>query len=512
MKNINIQGPARLLVVGLAVCTGCTDSLEGLIGTDRHDRPPQLGGVLAVEGAALLDPGFGAAGFVHTAHLRAESLCFDRFGALLVGGRNDVGKAALLTRLRTDGTQDSSFGSNGRVRIEDALPGGPAGPPGGLPSVRALLVDGLDRVLVASAAIHQGEGTATRARALIMRLSPEGAPDQNFGIGGRVELEPSEALLSTIAIDLVEDGAGGLFVLAHELVPQANPLYEPTPRAFVVRLDPGGALVETFGSGGYAWIPAGEENRATALLCNRLGRPVVAGERRGVRSRMALWRFMPDGAPDPSFGQGGEVLVDGSNESPPLDLRAIDLVEDAQGRLLVAGQRLSDPRLADRWPYVLLDYSDGQPFECSGVLWRFDSEGALDESFGTDGSRRLAMSSGTYRAYSGGDRLDLCAGMVLDAQGRILIAQDSEPAEWHDSTGWATFGPPHAALLRTLQNGALDVQLGGAGGVVLGSSGAPPIWSEGLGRPHAIAIDASGRVALAGARGTDAGIVWCFAK
>src|SRR5688572_25981449 len=79
----------------------------------------------------------------------------------------------------------------------------------------------------------------------------------------------------------------------------------PSAQAAPGDLDPG------FGMGGLLFPDAPAAEGASDLLVEPGGNFVVGGSvRQGNRLRPAVLRFLPNGAPDPSFGSGGTVVFD----------------------------------------------------------------------------------------------------------------------------------------------------------------------------------------------------------
>jgi uncharacterized delta-60 repeat protein len=87
---------------------------------------------------------------------------------------------------------------------------------------------------------------------------------------------------------------------------------------------------------------------------------------------LALARYLPSGLPDPTFGEGGKVVVDAG--SMVESLRALAL--DPEGRIVAAG-RVNGEKRGDL------------------LLARFRPDGSLDGRFGTGGSGMTVTDLGT---------------------------------------------------------------------------------------------------------------------
>ena len=133
----------------------------------------------------------------------------------------------------------------------------------------------------------------------------------------------------------------------------------------LVRYRSDGALDTSFGEGGIVQSAIGTSGSAHAVTVQPDGKIVVAGRARaagGSAMAMAVARYRREGTLDPSFGQGGIVLIDAAGASS-----ANALALQADGRIVLAG-RSDTPQ-------------DGSRL----TLARVDRDGALDPSFGDGG-------------------------------------------------------------------------------------------------------------------------------
>jgi uncharacterized delta-60 repeat protein len=119
-----------------------------------------------------------------------------------------------------------------------------------------------------------------------------------------------------------------------------------------------GSLDPSFGRGGV--VP---QSPSSAIAVQPDGKIVVAA---GSSAGFVLARYLPDGSLDPSFGTGGQVETDvGAGPFGALALQP-------DGKIVVAGGST---------------YGSTNQF----TLARFDSNGSLDTSFGTDGSTNTVI-------------------------------------------------------------------------------------------------------------------------
>src|SRR4051794_26643845 len=194
-----------------------------------------------------------------------------------------------------------------------------------------------------------------------------------------------------------------------------------------------------------------------AVAIDSSGRIVVAGGGADPAA-IAVARYEPDGSLDKSFGTNGKATT----EFPTGEASANAVAIDPAGRIVVAGY-----------------YSSNSGTDVNDIaLARFNADGSLDKSFGTDGQVTTSFSNDVARA------------VAIDSSGRIVVAGgDCSP-------------PSNLCVLsfvvaRYNPDGTLDPSFGDGGerlfsvdgctnGVLTGSSA------------FAVAIDPSGRIVLAG--------------
>ena len=221
-----------------------------------------------------------------------------------------------------------------------------------------------------------------------------------------------------------------------------------------------------FGQGGSVITPMGAERNADSandVVALGDGRIVVAGtvDRDEPPVVIGLARYLPSGELDPSFGDGGRVLTG------PAPIFADALARQPDGKLLVGGAAC-----------------DGST--CDWAVLRYSADGALDPSFGSGGIARIPVPACGQDAPRG-SVLDL----ALQPDGRIVAAG-------HACPGQDTFSD--FAAMRLRDDGSLDPSFGDGGRVILELS---PESADARG----VAIDADGRIVLAGAISLDGATV-----
>ncbi len=232
-------------------------------------------------------------------------------------------------------------------------------------------------------------------------------------------------------------------------------------------------------SAGDPAAPTGVLNAADAV--QRDGRVVLAGSfSRGGRDYLAVARVEPDGSPDPGFGRDGRasVAVDSSHAS--------SVVIQDDGRILVAGTASSSSGPA------------GVPDLF--VVARFDVNGNLDKTYGTDGVARIRVGATGDHPPTG----LVLAGAALQDDGRLVLAGDIPPGPGQgfvaarlDASGKldTSFAGDGIATVPVTVRGSTDdravgVAIQGDGKVVLGGSARAPLDPIGPGSIQAYIVPA----------------------
>ena len=252
-----LQNDFRIVVVGTAYSNGPTDddfAVARYTATGHLDQSFGNGGIITAD--------FGSPNS-HASLDRATSVALQPDGKVLVGGftRGDH-QAFAVVRYTSDGNLDTSFGAGGKAQI-----------PAAEPQVYAIMLQNSGDIVLAGSTTTLN-GTAPFA---LLRLLPDGTPDELFGTAG---------LVST-AFDGSRSGA----------------------RTVVAQSD--GKLI----SGGA-----------------KFGAPSAQGDAL-PQSGFALARYKADGSLDPTFGSDGRTSTDlGDAGATPLSLAV-----QPDGKILVAG-------------------------------------------------------------------------------------------------------------------------------------------------------------------------------
>ena len=202
-----------------------------------------------------------------------------------------------------------------------------------------------------------------------------------------------------------------------------------------------------------------QDDRGEDIVLDASGRILVAGESwNGFNFDMVIWRFESDGTPDVSFGTGGIVIDDGA-AGGFLDDYGYGIALDSNGKILVTGE--SDN---------LNDFDM--------VLWRYNPNGTLDTSFNLQGwVVHDGAAGGTFMDDAG-------VRVAVDATDRILVTGESR----------AIFGDFDMIIWAYNPDGSPDL-LFGTNGIVAHDNAAGG-GDDDFGMD--IALDPAGRIVVTG--------------
>lgn len=375
-----------------------------------------------------LDTGFGTDGFV-TLDLVNEDM-FNKValqddGKIVLAGTTNgqVNIDAVLVRLNTDGSYDTSFGGGDGIVTYDSgaadsiadvnvLPNGKIVMLGDVSSDLVLLqfdangsfdntFGGGDGILTtdvaggsdrAASMVIQNDGKWVVAAydlsdISVLRYNPDGSLDTSFGGGNGIVSTPV-GVSSTAAKSVVVADDGSIFVAGRTDTGGAGNDY------VLVKYDTNGDLDTSFGGGdGITILDNGAIEEINSIKLQSDGKVVAAGHSGNGTLRASLVRFNVDGSPDTTFGTGGEVVFTQGSRDQFFDIEITPTDE-----ILVVGESSDDIALA-----------------------RYDTDGNLDPQFNA-----VNTLDGNPTFVEGG------SGVILDADVQIF---DDELSFTNNFTG-----------------------------------------------------------------------------
>jgi uncharacterized delta-60 repeat protein len=286
-------------------------------------------------------------------------------GGHLFGGESDLFE---LARYNPDGSLDSSFDGDGKVRTDF-----------GRNEEAAAIAIQADGKIIAAGGTDAG---ADEFNFALARYNPDGSLDTSFDGDGRVvtDFGASDGATS-VAIQ-----ADGKIIAAGSRVPSG-----PNPSQFALaRYNPDGSLDMGFDGDGRLLTDFGGSSEAHDVAVQADDKIVATGLNiSGATPRnFALARYDTDGGLDPSFDGDGKLITDfGADEA------AHAMAIQADGKIIAAGEAR---------PY----FGDS-----NFTLARYRTDGSLDTSFDGDGKQLTDF---------GGD--DVVLGLTIQPDGRIIAA------------------------------------------------------------------------------------------
>jgi uncharacterized delta-60 repeat protein len=317
-----------------------------------------FGATSALTVDVVLDTDFGTEGIVTTdfgsGSVEANVATLQPDGKVLLAGTSNGDFA--VARYNSNGTLDSFFGTNGKVTTS-------VGPIFDSTYALALQPDGK----ILAGGFSQGTSSADFA---VVRYNSNGTLDTAFGTGGIVTTSVGPDFELVRALALQPDGK----ILAAG-IRYASTNFNSGDFA-VVRYNSDGTLDTAFGTGGIVTTDFfGKTDEISAITLQSDGKILAAGAATRSDSSIsdfAVVRYNINGTLDTGFGTGGKVTtVFGTGSG---FARSVALAAD--GKILLAGGAIFDGRF--RFAVV-----------------RYDSNGTLDTTFGADGTGAVSTKINT---------------------------------------------------------------------------------------------------------------------
>ncbi len=280
------------------------------------------------------------------------------------GNNNDFA----LSRFNPDGTLDNTFGINGNVitTIGDSSNN----------QIESMAVQNDGKIVAAGSSYFDSEH-----HTVAIRFTPNGNLDNSFGTGGISLLPANNSIQYVYSAAIQDDG---------KIIASGSSYLGNGSGFAAVRYNTDGSFDNTFGAEGVLFIPIGNSySFAFSSAIQDDGKIILAGSYRNVdKDNFALIRCNVDGRLDSTFGIGGIVNVPiGSSTN-----RCYSIQLQNDGKIIAAG-------------------SYGDIHDSQIAVVRYNSDGSLDNSFGTDGIVFTPTADSSSVAYS----------VKLQGDGKIVI-------------------------------------------------------------------------------------------
>ena len=271
------------------------------------------------------------------------------------------GYALLLTKVDVDGLPDPAFGNEGLVLID-------------LPTRDEMIThirplpDG--KILIGGNILYEGYSfyAPDSTDIFVGRLLPNGQVDSTFGTNGFIHKRFDPYCRSSILGDLEIDGNGHILITGGSFSPYPGEYGIDCPNHIVIcRSLPDGQPDPSFGENGVVEL-SNTKGRASALLIEEDGKIVITGlTGHSLSWRPAytyLSRLLPNGQLDPFFGAGGQFI------------QAVIMYTDGSEPVDVI-------KVGGKYYVGVLDSPEG--FHIAFGLLRLTGFGAIDTTFGDNG-------------------------------------------------------------------------------------------------------------------------------
>jgi uncharacterized delta-60 repeat protein len=364
--------------------------------------------ILRLNSDGTPDAAFGEAGTVTfnssaNASDAGKALAVQLDGKIIVAGAasNGVDNDALILRLNSDGTLDTTFGVGGVTTFNG----------GGSDAANGLAIRSDGKIVISGQSFNGANNDC-----LVIRLNSDGSPDTTFGTAG-VFLYNGGGSDICNAVAVSSDGRTA--AVGRTSVGTNNDV-------LVIRLHSNGSRDLSFSADGVATFNSGANggDAGNAAAIQPDGKILVAGQTfNGSNSDALVLRYSTVGTLDPAFGTDGVVTFNsGANGDDAF--RAMRL--QTNGAVVVAGQ--------------------GANIRNHDILIaRMNRDGTFDTTFSTDGITR-------YNGVADGE--DSGNAVALQPDGKIVVAGTSFNGRNND-----------ALVLRFAADGGLDLSFSEDGAV-----------------------------------------------
>ena len=302
----------------------------------------------------------------------------------------------------------------------------------------------------------------------MVRYNADGSLDTTFGTGGKILTPTSAGSLNDYGNSVTVQADGKIVVAGQGETSGAG------DDVVVVRYNVDGTLDTGFGTGGKIVTPVGTGTSGdvgNSVKVQADGKIVVAGYGTGSGTGIdfAVVRYNANGTLDTTFGTGGTGKILTPVGTGTSGDTGTSVMIQADGKIVVAG------------------YGTGSGTGIDVAVVRYNANGSLDTTFGTDGKILTPVGAGTSA--------DLAYSVTVQADGKIVVA----------GLGTGNGTGNDVAVVRYNANGSLDTTFGPNGtGTIL----TPVVPGSDAGK--SVIVQADGKIVVAG-YGQGSGTAYDFA-
>lgn len=411
--SLLIQPDGKLVVIGVQVLQPTTGVYISNFILQRFTAEGIPDASFGTDGVVITSFGFG--------YNTPRAIALQSDGKILAVGASFNNQFA-LARYTVNGQLDTTFDGDGKVTTSFGT---------GIinwPNFVSVHADG--KILVAGITWNSTGTTVTNFS--LARYNTNGSLDTSFDSDGKATTPFAAGDLSLIITSVLEQPDGKLLVTTTE-TPNSY-TYGMTDNFITRRYNPDATPDATFGINGKVSTACQEGyNRSKMAAIQPDGKILVAGFSHvslSEQNDFNVVRYEPNGTLDTSFDWDGKVFTsfDSSNDEIAVFLRQPD------NKLIAIGTKRNAPANQNGTKDIALS--------------RYNSDGSLDNSFGTSG-KVVSVFGTNYNAVS---------HAIIQPDGKIILA----------NTYYSFFGDVyHYELIRYTASGSLDVSFGTGGKIVL---------------------------------------------
>ena len=323
--------------------------------------------------SGTLDPSFNGTGLTlgnyTSGNNSADAMVIQPDGKIVVSGATGISSSINtgVSRYNTDGTIDTTFGTNGKVSFSSGT---------GTKSYiydMALQTDG--KIVMAG---YRWDGS--QGDFLMARVNANGTLDNTFGVNGVAVFDDANSeVAESFAIN-----ADGSFIVSGYV----NDNYT------LLKVKNNGTIDTAFGTNGWVTTPfKGLSASSKSTSINAAGRIIVGGMGVGSgQSEFVMAAYNPDGTLDNTFGQAGRINFHIGYDND-FGLKVLQL---ENGKIVFGGH----------------SYVGSTPLRYELAVVRLNANGSFDNSFGENGifKSRFFIDGRSY-----------LSDMVVQADGKLLV-------------------------------------------------------------------------------------------
>ncbi|MGK4003014.1 delta-60 repeat domain-containing protein [Sorangium sp. So ce1036] len=388
--------------------TGGAGGEDGTGGAGGEDGTGGAGGEDGTGGAEPWARGFaGVVALDEAADDRFWAVAFDAESRAYAAGHVAVGSDTYMAvaRFNTDGSFDTTFGTNGIARV-NVVAGGPA------ETARGIVLQSDGKVVLAGNVEHDPSLTQPDADLAVVRFNADGTLDTTFGTNGIAihDLGAGEGSTGDMLWNVDRDADDRLVLFAGKKAADRA----DRDRA-IVRLTASGALDTTFATEGVHTLDVdglnlGDNPRNGFVQAD--GKIVSSGYTSvGGRNQIVLLRLNADGTPDTTFSADGVVRL---SPFPVGMAEAYGAARQSDGKYVTTGYgRAEESGAVDL------------------VSFRVTATGGFDASWGVNGGVLLDVAGDNDRGRN----------LLALPDDRIVMVGSATPATGNVDAMIAVFDP-----------------------------------------------------------------------